>query len=301
MIILDTTTRSLEILLGAVPTAQLPWTATYSDHTLSTYAPASVNGITNSTTPVTVVAAPAASTQRQIRMLSVYNVTLINQTVTIQYNDNTTTRIILKVTLSAGDTLFYVDGNGFQTLAASGEVKSEEVVSLLAGGALSGSYPNPSLLWPATSMVGVTGDVSTTTTGFSTPDATPWVTLLQVDGGSPLALTISCPQDGMFGIVLFSMLAHSAVSPSGAAVQLTLDGVAVGEACNFGPTATSAFGSHTPANLRIMYRLPFVTKGSHVVGVQWKSVAAGAATLTCYRATIPAIYNGTLVVQSLMS
>jgi hypothetical protein len=260
-----------------------------------------VNGTTNSTTPVTVVAAPAAATQRQIRMLSVYNVTAVSQTVTLRYNDNTTTRIILKVSLSAGDTLFYVDGNGFQTLAASGEVKSEEVVSLLAGGALSGSYPNPSLLWPATSMVNVTGDVSTTTTGFTTFDATPWVDLLQVDGGSPMSLTINCPQDGMFGIVLFSMLAYSPANVAGVAAQLVLDGVAVGEACSNGPTSLSAFSSHIPANLRIMYRLPFVTKGNHVVSVQWKVVFTGAATATCFRATTPAIYNGTLVVQSLLS
>lgn len=108
-IILDSTLKSLEIKLSAVVTTnQLPWVVNYVDITsatqgVSTYSEG--DGVTNSTTAVTMVSAPAAGHTRTIIGFSVHNADTVAAEVTIQYNNNGTTRTILKVTLSPGDNL----------------------------------------------------------------------------------------------------------------------------------------------------------------------------------------------------
>lgn len=124
MIILDSTTRTLEIdLAGAVSANELPIVASYVDITSSAYTPGSSNTQTNSTTAVTAVAAPGASTQRQVKLLTISNEDTAQATVTIQYNDNSTIRTIVKITLNADDTLVYTDGEGFRVLDSSGQMK----------------------------------------------------------------------------------------------------------------------------------------------------------------------------------
>jgi hypothetical protein len=127
LILLDTTTRTLEVLLGgAVTTSQLPAVATYVDTSFTgatPVAPASSNTATNNTTAVTVLAAPAASTQRKLLFLSLFNADTVAAVVTLRYNDNGTLRKVLAPTLQAGETLLYNDGEGFRVLDASGAVK----------------------------------------------------------------------------------------------------------------------------------------------------------------------------------
>ena len=132
-IYLDTTSRSLEVLLGgAVTTNQLPVVVSYTDLNNSTFAAtaaASSNTVTNSTTPVTVAAAPGATTTRVVKYFSTYNADTAPATVTVRYNDNTTTRIEIKVTLQTGESLFYGGAKWYVT-TASGGIKSTGVSSL---------------------------------------------------------------------------------------------------------------------------------------------------------------------------
>jgi hypothetical protein len=113
MIILDATTKTLEIkLAGAITTSQLPYTVHYvdlldSDQSVSDIAEG--DGTSNSTTAVTVVAAPSASHTRQVKHLSVYNADTVAATLTVQVNNNGTARIIAKTTLDVGDTWEYND------------------------------------------------------------------------------------------------------------------------------------------------------------------------------------------------
>jgi hypothetical protein len=124
-IVLDATTKSLEIVLaGAITTNQLPFSAYYADKTATTFTAGSNDGATNNTTAVTVVAAPAASTQRLISNVTIYNADTAQATVTVQLNNNATTRILHKVTLDAGDQLVYETSAGWQVLDSSGKLKS---------------------------------------------------------------------------------------------------------------------------------------------------------------------------------
>src|SRR3990167_4201088 len=126
MLLLDATTKSVEVVLaGTVTTNQLPFTADYADITTTTFAPGHNDGTTNNVTAVTMVAAPGASTQRQVKFLSIYNADTASATVTVRYNNNGTTRILGKVALAAGDTLQYTDGNGFTVITDTGGIISE--------------------------------------------------------------------------------------------------------------------------------------------------------------------------------
>ena len=131
MIILDATTRSLEIDLNAAVTAnQLPFVASYVDINQSTFAMSAMStntGASNNTTAVTLVAAPGATTSRQLKYLSVKNSDTASVLLWIQLNDNTTLREIWKGTLAVGDTLVYVDSLGFNVVDSSGGIKSSLV------------------------------------------------------------------------------------------------------------------------------------------------------------------------------
>ena len=113
MIVLDATTKSLEIkLAGAVTTTELPYVLSYvdlldSDESVSDVG--SNDGTSNGGTAVSVLAAPAASHTRQVKFLSVNNADTVAATLTLQYNDNGTKRIITKTTLDVGDNFIYTD------------------------------------------------------------------------------------------------------------------------------------------------------------------------------------------------
>jgi hypothetical protein len=111
MIILDATTKSLEVkLAGAITTNQLD-VACHAVDLLSTdqSVSATVNTdiATNSGTAVTIMAAPAASHTRVVKSLTVYNKDTVDAVVTVQKNDNGTLFILVKVTLATGETLDY--------------------------------------------------------------------------------------------------------------------------------------------------------------------------------------------------
>jgi len=63
------------------------------------------DGVLNSTTAVTIVAAPAASTRRIVRSIVVQNKDTASVTLTLLYDNNATQRQICKVALAANDTL----------------------------------------------------------------------------------------------------------------------------------------------------------------------------------------------------
>jgi ABC-type glycerol-3-phosphate transport system substrate-binding protein len=111
MIVLDSTLKSLEIVLGgAITTNQLPWVVSYAEITDSNQSVNDIaenDGATNNTTAVTMVAAPASGKTRVVKSINVFNKDTTSATVTIQYNDNSTLRTIFSASLAVGDNLQY--------------------------------------------------------------------------------------------------------------------------------------------------------------------------------------------------
>lgn len=135
--ILDTTTKSLQVILAAaVATAQLPCVAAWADISTSAFTPGSSDTQTNGTTAVTLVAAPATSTQRQIKSLTVYNADTTNATVTVRLNNNSTLRIVVSVILAPGQTLQFAE-NSWSVIDNAGSLQE-------SGGAGGSSGPGGS-------------------------------------------------------------------------------------------------------------------------------------------------------------
>ena len=106
--LLNATTKSIEVVLGgAVQATQLPITAHFVDHTTTAVTPGSTDTVTNGATPVTAVAAPAASTTRQVMAISIFNDDSQITRVVVQLNNNGTTRKLYAVDLLPQETFYF--------------------------------------------------------------------------------------------------------------------------------------------------------------------------------------------------
>jgi len=77
-----------------------------------TFTEASSDGVTNGTTPVTIVASPAASTRRIVRTITIYNRDTVSATVTVSFVSGANTRIIIKTAVASGATLILGSSSG---------------------------------------------------------------------------------------------------------------------------------------------------------------------------------------------
>lgn len=124
MIILDTTTRRLQVVLGAA--GALPFVSSWTLITGSTQrvtAQATTTGTTNGTTPVDLVAVPGLGSIKQIIAVTIRNDSGAGADVTVRYDDNGTARDIVGFALDDGDMLQYTDGEGWRVFAADGSLK----------------------------------------------------------------------------------------------------------------------------------------------------------------------------------
>jgi hypothetical protein len=129
-LILDAVTKSITAVLAANPGTQPDFTAAYADATATAFTEGSNDGVLNGTSPVTIVAAPAASTRRVIKSITIMNRDTTPVVVTINLVSAGGTRQIAKVTLAVGDT-FTLDGTYDNTGALKTKVAGMDV--LLSG------------------------------------------------------------------------------------------------------------------------------------------------------------------------
>ena len=116
--LLDTTTRSVEVLLlAAITTNQLEVTANWTDNTGTTFAAGTTRVVTNSTTAVTAVAAPAASTWRKVMEVSIFNADTVTATATVRLNDSGAFSRYVQFVIPTGQTLQYTDASGWGLIA----------------------------------------------------------------------------------------------------------------------------------------------------------------------------------------
>lgn len=159
MILLRDTDKLEIVLAGAITTSQAVLYAAFADmaEDASSFAPGASNGLTNGTTAVDWVSAPAADLVRQIKYLSLYNNDTASITATVRIDDGTNERILTKFTLSAGERAAYVDGAGFQVFDATGAPKGSAVSSV------NGEYG--SVRTPCDFIVAISDETTNITTG----------------------------------------------------------------------------------------------------------------------------------------
>lgn len=124
MIVLSETTDNLQVVLsGSVTTNQLRCVSSWRDRTSTTFVAGRTVINTNNTTDVNIVSAPAASTQRIVDYISIYNYDISNATVTIKFDANGTEYIMFKATIGTGEAIEYSEGSGWKVFNNSGSIK----------------------------------------------------------------------------------------------------------------------------------------------------------------------------------
>lgn len=136
---LDSTTKSLQLVLaGAVTTNQAVISTDWADNTATTFTAGSSDLLSNNATAVTIVAAPAASTQRVVKEVSVYNADTAPITATVRLNNSGTFRTIVTVTLQTGERLAYSQTDGWRVSTVAGAIKVTAVASTVEPGYIDG-------------------------------------------------------------------------------------------------------------------------------------------------------------------
>jgi hypothetical protein len=119
MILLTSTSDLVQVITGGTQAIKVH--ASYVDLSGTTVTPGRLNTAIASAATTTVVGSPAASTQRTVKFLSVFNSDAATaDTVTVQHTDGTTVVILYKLSLLAGYTLTYNEGSGWQLFNAVG-------------------------------------------------------------------------------------------------------------------------------------------------------------------------------------
>jgi hypothetical protein len=143
MLLLTSTSDKLQVITSAATAVHVQ--ASYVDYSGGTVSPDRRNTIIAAATTTDVVLAPAASTQRNIKHLTV-RAKGGAQTVTVQHTDGTTVVELISVALGAGQTLIFTDGLGFEVMSASGQILTQGSIGgtpavLLGAAAAAGVAP----------------------------------------------------------------------------------------------------------------------------------------------------------------
>ena len=137
--ILDSTSRSLEVLLGsAVTTQQLSVVSSWTDLASSSTTSGSTPVVTTGTTAVTAVPAPSSGVQRNVYAVTIFNADTAAATVKVRLNDGGTMYQLVSVVLQPGHTLAYTDVNSWQVLSANGAVVTTSSTTFLPATVVSG-------------------------------------------------------------------------------------------------------------------------------------------------------------------
>jgi hypothetical protein len=124
MLLLTSVSDLLQVVTGSTGAVEVH--ASWVDNLNGTITPGRTNTASISTaTTTTVVAAPAASTQRNVKFLSVRNDhASTSNLVDVQHTDGTNVETLWRGTLLAQESVNFGDDNGWQYLDANGAIKT---------------------------------------------------------------------------------------------------------------------------------------------------------------------------------
>lgn len=126
MLLLTSTSDKIQVVTSA--SGDIDVHATWLDSASGTVTPGRTNTVAIATATTTdVVAAPAASTYRNVQSLLIRNThASVSNNVTVRHTDGTNVAEVFKATLGPDEVIQFLDGVGFQVLAATGAVKTSQ-------------------------------------------------------------------------------------------------------------------------------------------------------------------------------
>lgn len=129
MILLKATTETLEIVSSTIAT--LDYSVSFADITTTTFTPSTNEGKIATASTTTLTAAPVASTQRQIKLITISNTSAtLSSTVYIQKLISAIAyRLTPTLSLLAGETIQYLDGSGWTYYSATGAIKASQTAA----------------------------------------------------------------------------------------------------------------------------------------------------------------------------
>lgn len=180
MIILKATTETLELTTSSA--ADIDYSVSYADITTTTFSPSTNEGKIVSVTTTPICVAPGASTQRQIKMITITNRHASTSNTILVKKDISGTEYYLTpvVILLAGETVQYIEGTGWVHYLANGSIQgsyagaagADTLVQFNDGGSALGA--DADFTWTKASSkltVGGTSNNGTLALGGGTTDA----------------------------------------------------------------------------------------------------------------------------------
>lgn len=146
MITLTNTTHILELTTGS--STNIDVFCSYADHTTSGATLGDQQTLITTNTTTTILSAPAASTQRQVKTINILNTSASSNAVTVKKDISATEYDLFSCTLGANEQLEYLDGRGWQVYTNSGAIKnsinqgSAAISSSLSSAVLSSDQTN---------------------------------------------------------------------------------------------------------------------------------------------------------------
>ena len=129
MILLKATNETLE--LASSSTSDLDYSVSWVDTTATTNSPSTTEGKITTATTTTILAAPAGSTVRKVKMISVRNVHA-SASNTISFKKDiaaTEYKLTPEFILLSGEAVVYMDGIGWTYYGADGSIKNAAVAA----------------------------------------------------------------------------------------------------------------------------------------------------------------------------
>lgn len=123
MLILTTTTDTLETLLGAVPVSGLPCFVAYRDVNTTDYTPGRQTTSLTTNTVTGVLNSPAVNTQRVVDFVNIFNPNAAAISVSVRIKIGGVPFNLTTVVLATGERLEYQDGSGWSVYTVSGAIK----------------------------------------------------------------------------------------------------------------------------------------------------------------------------------
>lgn len=185
-IFLEDTNDTLRVVTASGVTT-IHMYASWADITTTAITPGSSTARVTTATTTALVASPAASTQRQIKGLSVYNAhASSSNAITVEFFDGTNATTLVKYTLLAGETLQWGEDDNFNVIDASGQIKG---------------------------LVAATQSGTWTVQPGNTANTTPWLATIN-QGGNSAVVTTTTPGASDAGVVVRNINSSAAADNS---------------------------------------------------------------------------------------